>query len=108
MLKKYFLLIFILFFSIAGKATETKEQKSHPFYVGVTGGYGATTWGNLVPKDPDNYALNTSVPLRVSEGGKVWGLFAGYQFIPAFALELSYMRYPNAKIYFDSELSMIS
>ncbi|MHB1947466.1 MAG: porin family protein [Gammaproteobacteria bacterium] len=77
----------------------------HPFYVGVTGGYGQTTWGQLVPADTSEQALATlsvSTPIRVGEGGAVWGVYAGYELIPQFAFELSYMRYPNATLVFDS------
>lgn len=73
----------------------------HPFYAGVTFAYGATTWGYLVPKD-DNIAMNLSTPTEVKESGEEWGIVAGYEFIPSFALEFSYDHYPRAKITFDS------
>ena len=74
----------------------------HPFYLGVTGGYGKTTWGGLVPEeDKQNSAIIISTPKYVNEGGVLWGLFAGYEFIPNFALEAAYNRYPDAKVNFD-------
>lgn len=80
----------------------TIEENNHPFYIGVRGGYASTTWANLVPKDM-NEALSTSIPIRVSEGGSAWGFYGGYQVIPTFAVELSYMNYPTANLYFDPD-----
>ena len=74
----------------------------HPFYVGVTAGYGSTTWQGLVPSDANkNEAMSISTPISVTEGGGVWGGFAGYELNPYFALEAHYMHYPNAKVSFD-------
>lgn len=75
----------------------------YPFYVGFTGGYGWTTWQGLVPPDnKQNNAMAMSTPKYVNEGGALWGVFAGYEPIPYFAVEASYLRYPNASINFDS------
>lgn len=41
------------------------------------------------------------------EGGAAWALTAGYELLPVFAVELSYMHYPSARIYFD-EMSLFS
>lgn len=76
----------------------------HPFYAGITGGYGATTWSGLVPNVANqNDAMIMSTPVNVDEGGALWGLFAGYEFIPYFALEASYLRYPNARVHFNPD-----
>jgi opacity protein-like surface antigen len=75
---------------------------AHPFYVGIMGGYGSTTWDRLVPnKDETSIAMSLSTPTSVNEGGAVWGLFTGYEFASFFAVEASYMRYPTAQVYFD-------
>ena len=75
----------------------------HPFYVGATGGYGSTTWAGLVPSEENqNLAISLSTPIKVNEGGGVWGFFGGYEWTPYFALEASYMRYPKATVTFDS------
>jgi hypothetical protein len=87
--------------SISCCAEESTAQQNYPWYVGAMGGYGTTTWANLVPKNMSD-AMMTSIPIRVAEGGSVWGFYGGYQFMPAFALELSYMQYPTADLYFDS------
>ncbi len=80
----------------------------HPFYVGVTGGYGSTTWGQLVPSQNKlNAAINLSTPIRVNEGGAVWGVFVGYEIIPMFAVEGSYSRYRIADVFF-SQNSMFA
>lgn len=76
------------------------DNDNHPFYVGVTGGWGSTTWGNLVPETL-NKAMDLATPIHVNEGGGVYGLFTGYEFFPQFALEASYLRYADAKLYFD-------
>jgi len=71
-------------------------------YFGALGGYGSTTWAGLVPvKSRQNSALSMATPIKVSEGGSVAGAFIGYEFVPAFALELTYMDYPNANVFFD-------
>lgn len=73
------------------------------FYLGMLGGYGRTTWEALVPQKNGNAtAMQLSTPTEVTEGGILWGAFAGYEIVPAFALEASYMRYPNAKVDFDA------
>lgn len=74
----------------------------YPFYIGMTGGYGSTTWGGLVPsRRNQNVAISMSTPKYVNEGGAVWGLFAGYELLPYFGFEAAYQRYPNAKVTFD-------
>ena len=75
----------------------------HPLYIGVTGGYGSTTWEGLVPSEKDqNIAMNLSTPTEVTEGGNVWGFFGGYEFNPFFALETSYTQYKDARVGFES------
>lgn len=104
---KYILLVVTLFYWVESYSQLAPDQNSkfnYPFYVGVTGGYGATTWEGLVPSEKNqSVALSMSTPTSVTEGGTVWGVFAGYEFIPYFALEANYMRYPNAKVNFDPD-----
>jgi len=45
--------------------------------------------------------MSLSTPIQADEGGATWGLFAGYEFIPSFAVEGNYQRFPTAKVYFD-------
>lgn len=103
-MKKLALLSFLSFHSISCLANlEERSSFQNSLYVGAIGGYGSTTWEGLVPtKENQNLALSMSTPIRVKEGGRVWGVFTGYEFARSFALELSYMRYPDAKISFDS------
>ncbi|MBA2709047.1 MAG: outer membrane beta-barrel protein [Tatlockia sp.] len=76
---------------------------NRPFYFGLIGGYGSTTWEGLVPtKNNQNSALNLSTPIKVTEGGSVWGLLTGIEFLPAFAIEVNYLNYSDAKVVFDS------
>lgn len=95
----------VLSCSVASALEQTSStQLKHPLYVGVTGGYGSTTWEGLVPTPVNqNMAMKTSTPVMVREGGGVWGFVGGYEFSPWFALEANYMRYPNATISFDEE-----
>lgn len=72
-------------------------------YAGLLGGIGSTTWEGLVPSEKNqNLAINMSTPIHVREGGNVWGFMAGYEISPYFALEGSYMHYPDATVSFDS------
>lgn len=81
---------------------------NHPFYAGLTIGYGTTTWSGLVAsEDDDDIAMAVSTPTSVNEGGTIGGVFVGYEIFPSFAMEFSYTHYPNAKIYFD-EMSLIT
>lgn len=77
-------------------------------YLGGIGGFGSTTWQGLVPTEKNqNLAINMSTPIKVKEGGIVWGGVLGYEFVPSFALELNYLHYPHATVLFDS-LSLFS
>lgn len=90
--------VLIGFFQIDGNA----QTINHPAYIGVLTGYGSTTWNGLVPRESNlNSAISLSTPINVSEGGAVWGLVTGLEFTPTFALELSYMHYPDANVAFD-------
>lgn len=92
-------------FSHAGAS---KDNKSHPMYFGSIVGYGSTTWEGLVPaKNNQNEAISLSTPVNVIEGGIAWGFFAGYEVLPTFAVETTYLRYPNATVTFD-ELSLFT
>ncbi len=76
----------------------------HPFYVGVSGGYGSTTWYGLVPdKKHQNDAMTLSTPISTREGGAVWGFLMGYEVLPYLAIEAFYMRYPDATLYFNTD-----
>lgn len=94
-----------LFIAITSHASAGMDKKfCYPFYAGISGGYGSTTWEGLVPsEEKQNAAMSLSTPKLTREGGAVWGVFAGYELSPYFALEANYMRYPNAKVVFDSE-----
>lgn len=98
--KKSLLLLFFLLSSSFCFA-ETNSSK-HPFYFGTIAGYGSTTWTGLVPFDMDNLAMKLSTPIKVEEGGSVWGFLTGYEFNSFFALEASYMNFPESDLYFDA------
>lgn len=78
------------------------SSAQHPFYIGITGGAGSTTWDGLVPaKRNQSVALSFSTPIKADEGGAVWGAFAGFELSPYFAIEGSYTKYPDATLTFD-------
>jgi hypothetical protein len=77
-----------------------RDPSQFPFYLGISGGYGTTTWNQLVSRN-QTAAMVLATPIRADEGGATWGIFGGYEFNPSFALEASFLRYPTAKIYFD-------
>jgi hypothetical protein len=88
--------------SFAYPLFEQNKSFIYPSYVGIEGGYARTTWAGLVPSKTDqNAALIMSTPTSVTEGGGAFGIFAGYELIPYFALEANYMRYPDANVSFD-------
>ncbi|MDF1646010.1 MAG: outer membrane beta-barrel protein [Legionellaceae bacterium] len=77
-------------------------SEAHPFYLGLNGGYGSTTWKGLVPKlDKQSIVLNISTPTDVHEGGGVWGGVMGFEFSPFLGVELNYLAYPRAEVFFD-------
>lgn len=95
----------IVFFAGSSQTAIANNSKfQNPFYFGAMGGYGATTWQGLVPnKENLNQAISLSTPINVKEGGGVWGVFIGHEFSPFFALESNYMRYPDAKVFFEPD-----
>lgn len=83
---------------------ESYGKYRYPFYIGPLVGYGSTLWDGLVPPgSKQSAAIMISAPIEAQEGGGVWGAFAGYEFIPNFAIEMSYIRFPNAKVCFDED-----
>lgn len=75
-----------------------------PFYAGVAGGIGSTTWRGLVPpNEKQNMAMNVSTPIDVDEGGAAFGAFIGYEFTRYFALEAHYRHYHEANVMFDQD-----
>lgn len=94
-------LVYLMLLSSASFAIG-KDMFKYPFYFGLTSGYGSTTWQALVPsRKHQNVAISISTPKYVTEGGIIAGVFAGYEILPTFAVEVAYQRYPNAKIEFD-------
>jgi hypothetical protein len=93
---------FLLSLSLYSFAGHLKSQDDHRFYVGGIGGYGSSTWQGLVPSQENlNGAISISTPIHVEEGGRVWGGMFGYEFMPYFAVEGSYVSYPDAEVVFD-------
>lgn len=104
-LKKSFLILALLLnISMTYAETITDDIYRHTLYLGGLGGFGSTTWNGLVPSQTSQVeALSISTPLHVNEGGGVWGISAGYEFTPCFAIEANYMHFPDAELIFDEE-----
>lgn len=89
-------------FSLENHIDKLQNSFGNPWYIGIAGGYGSTTWQGLVPApEKQNAALSISTPTWVDEGGAMWGIFAGYEITPYFAIEANYAHYPNAVVFFD-------
>lgn len=93
----------LLFFAVNAQA---EDKFRYPFYFGVGAGYGATTWKQLVSNN-QTAAMTLSTPIATNEGGTVFNIFGGYEVIPAFAIEASYLHYPSTKVIFD-EMSLFA
>ena len=82
--------------------------KAHPFYFGPLFGYGSTDWSMLVLNcaksdiNCDPGLLSASTPLSAGDNGWVWGTTAGYEVNPFWAVESSFMRFPNTSVQFAS------
>ncbi len=101
--------IFLLASFVLGDVFAQDLPNHHLPYIGLIGGYGSTTWDGLVPSNRNqNIAMNMSTPIAVEEGGNVWGVLAGYEFSPHFAVEVNYLKYPDAKVSFDVRNSMFA
>lgn len=89
-------------FGVVHAIEKSDDLFKHPFYIAGMGGWGSTTWQGLVPKaENQNSAISISTPVAAKEGGAVWGVALGYEFLPAFAVEADYMAFPKATITFD-------
>jgi hypothetical protein len=99
LIKRHFIILFLFCVSSAAFSLEGFD---HPWSIGVSGGYGSTTWQGLVPKfNNQNESLTLFTPVKTTEGGGVWGVFAGYDLTSYFGLEANYIHYPSASILFD-------
>jgi hypothetical protein len=103
--KKKIIILSLIFFNYSLVAHGENEKMKmtipniykNPLYFGVTFGYGTTTWGYLVPPE-GNVVVDLSLPKDVKESGEEWGMVAGYELLPTFAMEFAYDHYPRAKI----------
>ena len=107
MMKKFSLIITtlnLLCVAFCSNAIANTPPVKNPFYLGVAGGYGSSTWGWLVPNEEHQVpALMISMPEKVTEGGGVWGLFTGFEFTQYIAAEVTYLHFQDAKISFSPD-----
>ena len=114
MKKKFLFLPFLiaLLFSFTPAFSASAHStlwESHPFYIGIEGGWGCTDWSQLRVRatNADEYAtLSLSAPITAGDKGITYGVMVGYEISPHFALEANYMRFPNTPVYFEPEGSL--
>lgn len=93
----------LLIYSNYFYASEIFNNSINPLYFGVGGGYGSTTWAQLVPRlENQNFAMKLSAPIEVTEGGGVYNGVIGFEFARTFAIEANYIHFPAVTINFDS------
>lgn len=89
---------------------ETKRMLSqhvkHPFYFGLSAGYGNTDWSEITTPastaaSPNVAAL--SAPISAQSGGFAFGGFAGYQFSEHFTVEGVYLHYHQTRVGFQAD-----
>lgn len=102
--KKFYQFSFCFFIIVTNFCqAKTLDPYNRHFYIGGIAGYGSTTWNGLIAnKENQNIAITVSTPIAVDEGGASLGLVAGYEFIPAFAIEASYIHYPDTTVFFSA------
>ncbi len=92
-------LVLLLGFSSITHAMPTDSPKYRMFF-GVAGGFGSTDWDMLVtPDDPLN-ALTLTNPVRASDKGFVFSVFAGFYMTPNFAIQVGFARFPKTRLVF--------
>ncbi|MFK3617558.1 outer membrane beta-barrel protein [Coxiella burnetii] len=108
-------LLFLLLINFASKANSIQTYdfpsicRTHPFYIGLSLGYGSTDWSQLVAKGTpmEIPLLAVSTPISAGDRGFLYGFVAGYELQPHFAIELNYTRFPNTTVVFDPDFYTI-
>lgn len=94
----------LLSFSFSVSADDDQLDYLFPskrVYLGVNLGGGWTEWKYLVDTtDPEDNNTDLATPSNVKEGGPSWGAVFGFTVSKNFAMELQYMQFANATIYF--------
>ena len=96
--------LFLLLPIASVAAPALKPLVDRPFSAGVLLGYGTTNWRMLDAYCQGDAAclmlLPYSTPVNSDDSGFAYGLQLGYQIEENFALELTYRRFANTRIYF--------
>lgn len=98
---KLFLVIILLVvnsFAFAAAATNNIRNQGSAFYIGIQEGYGNTNWSELVSQDASS---SLSTPIAVHDDGFIYGLLAGFEVNPFFAVEFNYINYPKTFVTLD-------
>lgn len=103
-MKRFFLIILFVVCSISaalagGSSAKESIEAKRPFYLGVLGGYGHTTWGELISPE-QSWLVLQSTPISTRDNGFVWGFLGGYNFTPNFALEATFVKFHDSDVYF--------
>lgn len=81
-----------------------EQHVKHPFYFGISTGYGSTNWDALTtPADNGQNPATFSSPIGTSEKHFSYGAFVGYQFSKHFTVESIYVHYPTTRVSFCSD-----
>ncbi len=88
----------------AGKIEMTDKPAKRSIYLGLIGGYGETTWSNIVGHDGQTLIVT---PEAAKEGGADIGMQVGFEVNRGFALEFGYLHFSDASLYFDSDAQAV-
>lgn len=81
-------------------AADEQNFSNHFFYVGGMSGNADADWSSVVGTDISTLGPN---PLSADGNGMLFGLDAGYQFSPHFAIEGEFIDLPSSKLVFESQ-----
>lgn len=97
----------LLFFLGAAASANSFERlwQAHRFYFGPVLGYGSTDWSMMVMECDANdpfcsaQTVGSSAPIGTSgDNGLVWGVTAGYELKPSWAMEATYLHFPATQV----------
>lgn len=93
-------LICLIGCAYAGGVEEAPDRATAaPLYIGATVGYGTTVWSLMVAQRSDSLATFAS-PIHAKDDGVTGGVIIGYYFSRYFALEATYVHFPDTSLAF--------
>jgi hypothetical protein len=101
MIIKIFKILLLSIALISSCAADEQNFSNHFFYAGGMFGNANENWSDVVSTDPLTQKTN---PLSADGNGILFGLDAGYQFSPHFAIEGEMISLPSTKLVFYQKL----